>query len=141
MFVLELLADASVSPAAGGGGDLVLVGGIVAVAQVVGELGKALVVAVRQRNGGGGKNGKTPGGNGRDDKACAACQAQIHAICETVNRCDENGMPLVYSGRRLIEKMDVAVDEMRKLSRSQERMIAYLESTAKRRESDHGEFN
>ncbi len=138
MFVLELLADASVSPAAGGG-DLVLVGGIVAVAQVVGELGKALVIAIKQRSGGSGKNGKTSGGNG--DKSCAACQAQVHGICETVNRCDENGMPLVYSGRRLIEKMDVAVDEMRKLSRSQERMIAYLESTAKRRESDHGEFN
>ncbi|NLE57074.1 MAG: hypothetical protein GX616_01845 [Planctomycetes bacterium] len=119
------MADTA-SPAAGGG-DLILVGGIVAVAQVVGELGKALVVAVKQR--GGSKNGKTSEGNG--DKACAACQAQVHTICETVNRCDENGTPLVYSGRRLIEKMDLAVDEMRKLSRSQERMVSYLESAAK----------
>ncbi|MBN2448087.1 MAG: hypothetical protein JXO22_15260 [Phycisphaerae bacterium] len=133
MLEFVVLADTA-SPAAGGG-DLILVGGIVAVAQVVGELGKALVVAVKQR-GGGSKNGKTSDGNG--DKACAACQSRVQAICETVNRCDENGTPLVYSGRRLIEKMDVAVDEMRKLSRSQDRVVAYLESTVKTKGVDYG---
>jgi len=112
--MLDVLAT-TVSTSAISGADALLVGAVIALANVVVKLVEALLCFLKKL-----RNGPTQASV--ISQTCPVCQKQVEAVHAIVARTDANGAPLVYGHRELSDRVNEAVVELRSVCKSNERL-------------------
>lgn len=121
--LFNILADgASGHSTISGGTEAALIGGMIALVNVISELAKAAMSSLKAR-----KNG----GHGSEPRGCIVCQTEVHGIHETVTKTDVNGAPMIYASHALVERMTEATTELRNVAASQSRLLNRLEQGGK----------
>ena len=110
--MLDVLAT-TVSTSAISGADALLVGAVIALANVVVKLVEALLCFLKKL-----RNAPVVTAS----ITCPVCQKQVEAVHAIVARTDANGAPLVYGHRELSDRVNEAVAELRSVCKSNERL-------------------
>jgi len=109
------------------GSDAMLVGAIIALANVVVRLAEAGLNTMRKRRDNGQPPILVP-----TSPSCRTCQTQVCSIHEIIGRVDASGMPLVYGSRELADRVYDTVTELRAVCKSNDRLVSSIDKLVER---------